>query len=192
MKHQKDIVDFTTGELKTVNNGFVQLYEDNIDLIIEIANEHPTAIKVFLFLIKNMDEKNALVISQNALSESLNLHRNTIGNSISYLKEKKALDVFKSGNTNIYAVNSQLAWKSNVEGKRYAMFSAKVFITASEQEEIYKTQLLGHAIKVPKKKKTTIKSTVQNFDKKASKIGQLNLFFLVFFSVFKAIYLTQL
>ena len=131
MKHQKDIVDFTTGELKTVNNGFVQLYEDNIDLIIEIANEHPTAIKVFLFLIKNMDEKNALVISQNALSESLNLHRNTIGNSISYLKEKKALDVFKSGNTNIYAVNSQLAWKSNVEGKRYAMVSAKVFITAS-------------------------------------------------------------
>jgi hypothetical protein len=192
MKHQKDIVDFTTGELKTVNNGFVQLYEDNIDLIIEIANEHPTAIKVFLFLIKNMDEKNALVISQNALSESLNLHRNTIGNSISYLKEKKALDVFKSGNTNIYAVNSQIAWKSNVEGKRYAMFSAKVFITASEQEEIYKTQLLGHAIKVPKKKKTTIKNTIQNFDKKTSKIGQLNLFFLVFFSVFKAIYLIQL
>jgi hypothetical protein len=192
MKHQKDIVDFTTGELKTVNNGFVQLYEDNIDLIIEIANEHPTAIKVFLFLIKNMDEKNALVISQNALSESLNLHRNTIGNSISYLKEKKALDVFKSGNTNIYAVNSQIAWKSNVEGKRYAMFSAKVFITASEQEEIYKTQLLGHAIKVPKKKKTTIKNTIQNFDKKTSKIGQLNLFFLVFFSVFKSIYLIQL
>lgn len=188
MKHQKDIVDFTTGELKTVNNGFVQLYEDNIDLIIEIANEHPTAIKIFLFLIKNMDEKNALVISQNALSESLNLHRNTVGNSISYLKEKNALQVFKSGNTNIYAINSQIAWKSSVDGKKYAMFSAKVFITASEQDETYKTQLIGHSIKVKKSSRAKIKSSIKDFDNKVSRVGQVNNVVMFTMAVLKSIY----
>ena len=156
MRHEKNVVVQETGEFKTLNAGFVQLYEDNIDLIIEIANEHPTAIKVFLFLIKHMDAKNALVISQNALAEALNMHRNTIGNSISYLKEKKALMVYKSGNTNIYAINSQIAWKSNANVKKFAMFSANVYISGAEQDDDckslnVKTELFGQLVKKNKK-----------------------------------------
>jgi Helix-turn-helix domain len=161
MDHEKNRVNYHTGEIEIVNDNFIQLYQDNIDLIIEIANENPTSIKVFLFILKHMDGRNALVISQQALAESLNLHRNTIGNSITYLKEKKALDIMKSGNTNIYAINSLIAWRSSADKKRFAHFSAKVYITSSEQENkpILKTELIGHSIKKGPKKKIVKKKT---------------------------------
>jgi Helix-turn-helix domain len=175
MKHEKDRINYHTGEVETVNYNFVQLYEDNLDLIIEIANENPTSIKIFLFILKHMDERNALVISQNALAESLNLHRNTIGNSIAYLKEKKALDVLKSGNTNIYAINSQIAWKSSADNKKYAHFSAKVYITQSEQDNklLFNTELIGHA-KPKKNVKNTIIQKIKDSEETLNKFRKAN------------------
>ena len=101
-----------------------------------MTSENPTAVKVFTWLLKHMDKKNALVVSQQALSESLNIGRTTVYTSIEYLKYKKAIAVFKSGNTNIYAVNAQIAWKSDVRGKRYAMFDAKFIYLARNKKTI--------------------------------------------------------
>lgn len=57
----------------------------------------------------------------------------------------------KSGSTNIYAVNAQIAWKSDANGKRYALFDAAVYISEAEQDKpLFSTQLVGHA--EPKKK----------------------------------------
>jgi hypothetical protein len=80
----------------------------------------------------------------------LDIGRTTVYTSIEYLKYKKAIAVFKSGNTNIYAVNAQIAWKSDVRGKRYAMFDAKVYISGSEQENdkpLFNTELIGRVVK---------------------------------------------
>lgn len=148
MQHQIEKVNFSTGEVEEVNANFVQVYIDKLDLIIEMTSENPTAVKVFTWLLKHMDRRNALVVSQQALSEALLVTRQTIHNSIGYLKQKKAIAVFKSGNTNIYAVNAQIAWKSTASGKRYAMFDALVYITEFEQETpLFKTDLIGHAVK---------------------------------------------
>jgi Firmicute plasmid replication protein (RepL) len=155
-KHEKERVNYSTGEIEEVNDNFVQIYVDKLDLIIEMTSENPTAVKVFTWLLKHMDKRNALVISQQALSEGLGIGRTTVYTSIEYLKQKKAIAVFKSGNTNIYAVNVQIAWKSNAGGKRYAMFDAKVYISYTEQEEekpLFKTELIGHSIKKEPKKK---------------------------------------
>lgn len=150
MNHEKEIVDFDTGELEIVNDNFVQLYIDKLDLIIEMMSENPTATKVFTWLLKHMDKRNALVISQQALAEALCLSRMTIHTSTKYLQLKKAVDIFKSGNTNIYAINAQIAWKTTADAKQFAMFDAAVYIAKSEQIEdapAIKTQLVGHAIK---------------------------------------------
>lgn len=153
MKHEKVVIDESTGEISELNNNFVQLYVDNLDLIIKMTEENPTAVRLFTFILKHMDNRNALVISQHALSEALEVGRTTIHNSVSFLKEKQAIAVFKSGNVNVYAVNVQIAWKSHASGKRYAMFNAKVFISESEQEDApkFKTQLIGHAQKKVKR-----------------------------------------
>jgi hypothetical protein len=164
LNHQKAITDFETGEVKSVNDNFIQFYMDNIDLVTEMVGENPTAAKIFLWLTKHMDKRGALVVSQQALADALGLHRNTVGNCTSYLKEKKALAVFKSGSTNVYAVNAQIAWKSDVPSKEYAWFDAKVYISKAEQDEhkpLFNTQLVGHAVK----KKTSTRKRQKQLDK---------------------------
>ncbi len=161
MKHEKIVTDPKTDELKEVNNNFVQFYKDSLDFVIEATRENPTALRVFFWLVQHMDTRNALVISQQALADMLDLGRTTIHVCTVYLKEKKALTVFKSGNTNVYALNSQIVWQDSAEAKRYAHFDAKVYLTEKEQEDekpIYSTQLIGHAIKREPKHKKQLKT----------------------------------
>lgn len=146
MTHEKEVVNFETGVVETVNDNFVQLYIDKLDLIMEMMGENPTATKVFTWLLKHMDKRNALVVSQGALAEGLGVTTRTIQYAIVYLREKKAVEIFKSGNTNIYAVNAQIAWKAEANGKKYALFDAAVYIADSEQDKpMFDTQLVGHA-----------------------------------------------
>lgn len=157
MKHEKIVTDPKTDELKEVNNNFVQFYKDSLDFVIEATRENPTALRVFFWIVQHMDNRNALVVSQQTLADTLDLGRTTIHLCTVYLKEKKALTVFKSGNTNIYALNAQIVWQDSAEAKRYAHFDAKVYISGKEQEDdrpLFDTQLIGHAIKKqPKAKK---------------------------------------
>jgi hypothetical protein len=73
------------------------------------------------------------------------------------LREKKAVDIVKSGSTNIYAVNAQIAWKADANGKRYALFDAAVYISDTEQDKpLFDTQLVGHAKPRANKKRKDI------------------------------------
>ncbi len=146
MNHEKQVVDRSTGELGTVNDNFVQFYTDNMDLIIEVNRKNPTAGTILLWLVKHMGKDNSLVVSQAALCEQLEVHRNTVTNAIRYLKEVKALDVYKTGTSNVYAINSEIAWKSSAENKQYAYFTSKVFLTASEQSK-FVTKPVSHVVK---------------------------------------------
>jgi hypothetical protein len=150
MVHEKDSISFETGEVKRVNANFVQLYDDNLDLIMLMTKENPTALSVFLWVVKYMDNRNALVASQQAIADSLGLHKNTVYLAVKYLKEKKALTVLRSSNTHIFALNAQIVWRDTAEAKKYAHFDAKVFISEFEQQEedskpLFDTQLVGHA-----------------------------------------------
>jgi DNA-binding transcriptional ArsR family regulator len=147
MSHEKTFVDFQTGELKEVNAGFVQFYEDNLSLLSEMIGENPTALRILLWLVKYMDGFGAVVTSQTAICEALSIHRNTVSKSIAYLKEKKALAVLKSGTTNVYAINEQIAWKERANLKKFAHFSAKVYLVDSEQDEDYQRSMFAHATK---------------------------------------------
>ena len=145
MTHQKEITNYHTGEVETVNDNFVQLYIDKLDLIIQMTGENKKAVQIFVWIMQHMDKRNALVVSQVALAQAFKVTERSIRYSIAYLKMKKAMTVLKSGNTNIYAVNAQIAWKSDVNGKKYALFDAAVYVTDSEQNEPqFDTQLVGH------------------------------------------------
>lgn len=158
--HEKQLVDFETGETKTVNSGFTQFYDDKMSHLMELS-DNPAAMKLFLWLIKHMDKRNAIVVSQDALSEALKVSRMTIYRAVAVLKERKILAVIKSGGSNIYAINSEFAWKNNAEGKRYAYFTAQVYIIESEQEPTFKTNLVGHAVK-KEKKHSSLKANSSN------------------------------
>ena len=158
MAHEKEVTNYETGEVETVNDNFVQLYIDKLDLIIEMTGENKKAVQIFTWILKHMDRRNALVVSQVALAEAFGVTERSIRYSIAYLREKKALTMMKSGNTIIYAVNAQIAWKSDASGKRYALFDAAVYLADSEQDKPqFDTRLVGHAEPRPikKRRKTT-------------------------------------
>jgi|ThiBiot_300_biof_2_1041535.scaffolds.fasta_scaffold22056_1 DNA-binding transcriptional ArsR family regulator len=136
-----------TGELKLVNSGFSQIYDRHWSTFRALVDTYPTALKVFTWLIEKADKRNALVASYATMSKGLGLHERTIRNSIGYLKENNLITVLKSGNMNVYYLNDQVIWKDTADRKdKFSQFSAEVIITASEQEEAYRTQLIGHAV----------------------------------------------
>ena len=146
MGNIKDRVDFETGEVETVNTDFTQLYDKSAALMIQIA-ENPTAMKLFWWLISHMDKRNAIVVSQPTLAEELRCTVRTVQTAVADLRKHKVMTILKSGNTNIYVVNAEIAWKDSAENKKHAQFDAAVYISSSEQEEQYQTRLVGHAVK---------------------------------------------
>jgi hypothetical protein len=169
MNHEKDQLDLSTGELKRVNTNFAQLYDDQLDLIILMTKENPTALTVFLWIVKFMDSRNALVVSQQAIADALGLHKNTVYLAVKYLKEKKGLTVLRSSNTNIFAINAQIVWRNSADAKKFAHFDAKVYISEFEQEDetrkkqsLFSTQLVGHAMQKSKKESNTRKNKTSN------------------------------
>jgi len=146
MKNVTDRINFQTGEVETVNTGFTQVYDKTASLMIQIA-ENPTAMKMFWWLISHMDKRNAIVVSQSTLAEVLNCTERTIRNAITDLKDKKVLTILKVGSANAYVINAEVAWKDTAENKKHAQFDATVYISSSEQEEQFRTQLMGHTVK---------------------------------------------
>jgi len=135
------------GDLRLVNTGFSQIYDQHWATFRSLIDDYPTALKVFTWLIEKADRRNALVASYATMSKGLNLAERTIRNSINYLKEKNLITVLKSGTTNIYVLNDRVIWKDTADRKdKFSQFSAEVIITASEQEEPYRTQLIGHVV----------------------------------------------
>lgn len=148
-KKRTNYYDKETGEQK---NLFYKFYQHSFPVMNKMLSEMPKALEMFNFLIHNMGNNNALVISQNALSDALKCSRSTVARCTKYLKEKNAIELYKSGNTNIYAVNSDIVWVGDDDKKAYSVFNAKVYITLNEQDEELKRSNFQHA-KVQKKSK---------------------------------------
>ena len=64
------------------------------------------------------------------------MSRATVARAVKTLKERGFITVYKSGGTNVYAVNKNLAWSSWGKNYKYAKFDAKIIISESEQEKL--------------------------------------------------------
>ncbi len=62
--------------------------------------------------------------------------RTSASNAIKILKEYNFITVYKSGTSNVYSINKNLAWSSWGNNFKYAKFDAKILISESEQEKI--------------------------------------------------------
>lgn len=121
------------------NRDFIQLYREHIDDVARLARIEPRAYDLFMLLIKHMDGTNALCISMQALTEIMGLSRQSISKSVKYLKENGWLCVLKSGSSNVYIVNPDVAWTSYGNQKQYCKFNASVMLSSSENAEYLKS-----------------------------------------------------
>ena len=113
---------------------FLQVNQDNYKAEDWLMKKSPAAYRVLRFIAKNMDNYNALICSYTVFAETLGYSRQTIFSAIKLLKEKKFIDVVKSGNTNVYLINKELYWHSYGTNYARAEFGAKIIISADEQE----------------------------------------------------------
>ena len=65
-----------------------------------------------------MDQENALIVSQETLSEYFGISKRTIIRQLNVLKEKGFIEIIKSGTANVYLVNANIAWTSYANKKR--------------------------------------------------------------------------
>ena len=117
------------------NRDFVQLYRDHIDDVARLAREGGKAYDLFMLLIKHMDGTNALCVSNKALQEILKCSKPTICKAVNYLRDNGWICVLKSGTSNVYIVNPDVAWTSYGNQKAYCKFNANVLLSSSENAE---------------------------------------------------------
>lgn len=120
------------------NRDFIQLYRDHIDDVAKLARDNGKAYDLFMLLVKHMDGTNALAVSNVALSELLQVTTRTIQRAVKYLKDNGWICVLKTGTSNVYIVNPEVAWTSYGNQKQYCKFQANVLLSSSENAEYLK------------------------------------------------------
>lgn len=121
---------------KSAYSNFLQLNRDNINHMISACKSNQNALQILLFLLEKMDRMNALVCSYKVIQEQLGISRSTASRAIQYLRDKGFIYVYKSGTSNVYVVNDDLAWTTYGDKQRFCQFPANIVLSASEQEEL--------------------------------------------------------
>lgn len=126
-------------EQERKNSPFRNFYQFNRNYskqMIWLAGKNARAHQILLFLLDQMDNYNAVMCSYKVIQEALGMSESTAKRGIKLLKETGFIAVYRSGSSNIYAVNKNLAWSSWGTNYKYAKFDAKIIISESEQEEV--------------------------------------------------------
>ncbi|MBS1020404.1 replication/maintenance protein RepL [Gluconobacter cerinus] len=103
-----------------------------------LAVEKPRAAALLHVIIAKMGRHNALVASQETLSNLTKCSTRTVRRSLQVLKEENWIEIRQvgaSGTVNAYIVNDRVAWSGARDGIRYSLFSAAVLVSDNEQPD---------------------------------------------------------
>ena len=120
---------------KSPFTNWYQLNREHSDKMIWLAGNHPRAHQILLFLLDQMDNYNAIMCSYQVFEESLSISKQTITRSVKVLKEQGFVHIMKSGTSNVYIVNDNLAWSSWGSNRKYCKFPANVILSATENKD---------------------------------------------------------
>ena len=139
MERSQQLVDNSTGEILShkvlqSNRDFVMTFRPALKKLREIGYKDPKARVLFDFFLEKMDTENALIVSRQTLAEVMGWSETTVKRKVKLLYDEKCIDIQKSGTSNVYLVNANLAWTTHADKRKYAHFRANVYIGESEQE----------------------------------------------------------
>ena len=122
-------------------NSFIQVNKRTYQLEDKLMKESPLAYRIWRFLANNMDSYNAVIVSQEVLTEIFEVSRSTIYRAVKILDEGNYIKIYKSGTSNVYALNDDMVWNSWGTNKKYSKFNANVIISENEQTEEMQKEL---------------------------------------------------
>jgi len=125
---------------KQVRGTWVQTERAAHEAWAELIGSKPKAAQLMHLIVANMDNKGALVVSQQTLSEMMSVSLNTVKRSLKVLRDNNWLDVVRIGSerggVNAYVVNRRVAWADKRANGQYAAFDARIIVSANEQEQV--------------------------------------------------------
>ena len=121
------------------NSNFVMMYRDHMPEIRWLISKNGNAANILNFIMEHMDYRNALMCSYQVMMDYFKLSKDTIRRCIKLLYDNGFIDILKSGTSNVYVINQEIAWTSWDNQKKYCQFDGKILISAKENED-YKYQ----------------------------------------------------
>ena len=113
--------------------GWVQTEKRAHQALAKLCISAPTAAAIIHFFTARMNRgTNAVVMSHESIAECLNVSKSAVIRSIKTLQESNFIQVLKTGKSNVYVINQQVAWQGN-RGQRYAVFGAELLVLEQEQ-----------------------------------------------------------
>lgn len=123
------------------NNNFVMIYRDHMPEVRWLMKKSGIASGILNFIMEHMDNKNALLCSHQIFIDYFDISYATVARAIKLLRDNGFVDVLKSGTSNVYIVNTAVAWTSWENSKKYCKFSGKMLISATENKDYqYRSQ----------------------------------------------------
>lgn len=119
------------------NSNFVMMYRDHMPELRWLMQKSGIASSILNFIMEHMDNKNALCCSYKVFMDYFEVSQDTVRRSIKLLKENGFIDVLKSGTSNVYLVNSEVAWTSWDNQKKYCKFEGNVLVSATENKDYF-------------------------------------------------------
>lgn len=142
-------------KLEKKNSNFIQLSKNVGTNVINVAvAENATAVQILMFFLDNMDNQNAIMVSQSLLVKLLNKSRTTIFRALNYLSDNGIIAVGKVGTANVYIVNPEVAWQRSYKEREFVNFKGNILLAKSENKELFE--------KFNKIKYTSVKVTAEN------------------------------
>jgi hypothetical protein len=137
-KKEKELLEKEKSD-KRKNKDFIMVFRDNMSNLRWLMKESGIASSILSFIMEHMDNYNALVCSYDVFQEYFSVSKDTVRRAIKLLKEKSFINILKSGRSNIYVVNQDIAWSSWGNQKKYCKFAGNILISKSENDEMIKS-----------------------------------------------------
>lgn len=116
------------------NYNFVQVQKSHMKQWRALIQKQPLAAEIMFYFMEVMGKNsNAVVCSYKTIQEVTGYSRPSVGRAIKTLKDMNWIDTVRVGSATAYAVNERIAWQSKKNNRKYAVFSATVIASESEQ-----------------------------------------------------------
>lgn len=97
--------------------------------------KNPTALAMLHFFSAHaVDEKRGVVMSAQALAQTMGIASRTAQVAIKALSDARLILLLKSGKSNVYVLNPNVAWIGS-KGQRHAVLTVEIVVTEEEQIE---------------------------------------------------------
>lgn len=118
-------------ENKSAFNRFAQQNIDKTDVLMRIA-ESPLATRIYLLIVKKMNNKNALVASYQFFMDYFGTSKSSVRRAIQILENENVLQIKRSGGATVYLLNPDVVWKGKGSSVKYCEFEGKILFTEAE------------------------------------------------------------